>query len=164
MTETLAYTYTSRNEMNRIFSAVAIENRLEDLIDDAQTVLEIIEEATDWINQYCSMLYEESDLNNSRWVRSRCTWYACYLLSQRAGYPALFTDRIEKIESDLKDVFTQQVPIPRLPYRSNMAPAMSNVIVDDRFAVAKIRVHQPISPGGTSGRQDPAFYPVTDVP
>jgi hypothetical protein len=157
--ESLPYLYTTKQEMQRIFTVVGFNSHLEDLTSDAQTLVEIIEEATDFINQYCSFIYEEADLATSRWARSRCTWYACHLLSQRGANPGLFYDRIEKIEQDLKAVFKQQMFIPRVPTRSNMAPALSNVIVDDRHAINKIRVHQSISPGGTSGRQDISYIP-----
>lgn len=162
--ETLTYVYTSRAEMSRIASQAGIEGRLEDLIDDDQALLEIMEEATDWVNQYVAMIYNESDLANSRWVRSRATWYACYLLTQRLGNPPLFADRIDQYTEDLKSAMAQRIQIPRLPVRSGMVPAMSNVIVDDRYNIHKLRVHQSISPGGTSGRQDPSYLPFGDLP
>ena len=153
--ETLTYVYTSRAEIERIFSEGGVSLRVDDLgVDEALMLDEVIGEATDMINFYCSMNYDEIELESSYLVHRWATWMACYLLSQRRGNPSLFADKYEETIALLEEVYKHIRIIPRLATRENLTPAMSNIHIDDRFRTHKIRVHPTISTGGTYGKQD----------
>jgi hypothetical protein len=154
--ETLSQVYTTQAEIERIYSNLASSLQIDDVdIDEVSDFwTELTEDATDIINQYAESYYDPTDMVNSRWVRTRASWVGCYLLSQRRGNPSLFADRFEIIIDELQRVYRGDLIIPRLPTREDMTPAMSNVVIDDRFRVHKIRVHPTISTGGTSGKQD----------
>ena len=150
----LAYVYTSEAEIKRILSNSGFDLRLDDLSNDLDTVTDLINEASDLVNFYCGLHYDESDLETSTLVRRWATWIACYLLSQRRGNPAIFSDRMGEVLALLEEVSRHDRVIPRLPTRENLTPAMSNVHIDDKFRTHKIRVHPTISTGGTYGQQD----------
>lgn len=159
MPEALQYTYTSQAEIEFAWSSIGVTLRIDDLSGTQlrDFWLDLIAEATDIVNQYCLHYYSESDLNNSRWVRSRCKWIGAYLLSQRRGNPAVFRERYEEVISDLEKVYNGSISIPRLPTSSDMTPALSNLVVDPTFLHKQLRVHPNISTGGTSARQDLSY-------
>lgn len=171
MTESAPTLYTSRSEIESIFSIMGVNTRVDDdhteAVDTAWGIKcagasiteesyldDIIEEATDYMNQYLLGFYKSTDLANSRWVRRRCSYIACYFLSQRRGNPAQFTTRFEEITAELgmlaRGPGANGNPlIPRVPLRSDNRPSHSNISIDDRFPYSKIRVQRPTS----SGRQ-----------
>lgn len=156
MPTALSYLYTTKAECLRRYGDVGLKSIVQDLgaSDTVEFWTELTSEATDVINTYCLVFYNAADLYNSRWVRSRATWIGCYLLSQRRGNPAQFIPRYQEIMEELLMVMEGRLMIPGLATSNDFAPAMSNLQVDDRFAVSKIRVEQIISTGGTSSRQN----------
>jgi len=153
-TSSLSYAYTSEAEIKRVISTSGFDLRVDDLADTLDAITDIVEEATDMVNFYCGLHYNESDLETSPLVRRWTTWVACYLLSQRRGNPAIFADRMGEVLALLEEVSRHDRIIPRLPTREDLTPAMSNVHIDDKFRTHKIRVHPTISTGGTYGKQD----------
>ena len=67
---------------------------------------------------------------------------------------ALFIEKYDETIKLLEEVYKFNRIIPRIPTREDLTPAMSNMHVDDRFRVHKLRVHPTISTGGTYGKQD----------
>lgn len=134
------------------------------LEEDNQMWVELIEEATDFVNQYAIWRYDAEDMVNSRWVRSRATDILAYLLSQRRANPALATyeTRFRDIEAELQRVEKGMLKIPRLPISGDLTPAMSNIKIDDRFRTKKARVQQSTSVGGGHPNQDQAIEIPTD--
>ena len=153
-TSTLYSAYTSEAEIKRILSTPGFDLRVDDLANTLEVITDVVEEATDLVNFYCALNYNESDLETSPLVRRWATWIACYLLSQSRGNPALFVDRMGEVLALLEEVSKHDRIIPRLPTREDLTPAMSNVHIDDKFRTHKIRVHHTISTGGTYGKQD----------
>ncbi len=153
--EVLTHVYTSQAEIERLFSVEGIESVTSDLFGDNRATFwtEIIEYATDYVNGFLWLYHEEADLADSRWVRSRTTVVGAYLVSQRRGQTALFQDLFDLTTDELERV-NETRPVPRLATRSDFSPAMSNIVIDDRFRVAKIRVHSTISTGGVSSKQN----------
>lgn len=158
MVETLANVYTTQAEIVNVYSQAGFDFTLDDLSGATltQAILEFTEDATDIINQHAAIRYEESDMENSRWVRSRASWIAAYLFSQRRGNPTPdpFANRFEMIMDELREVRNDNLDIPRLGTKSNFIPSISNFEIDDRFGVRKIRVQPQISSGGTYSEQD----------
>ncbi len=155
--ETLQYVYSSQELMERLYSTVAVLLRLDDNDDgtiDTGLLQDVIDTATDKINQYLLPLYEAAAAELNLWVRRRATIIACWYLSQRRGNPAQFQSMYEEVIEELKAVNAMKLFIPRLPLSSNLAPGVSNYRVDDRYIVQKTRVQMAISTGGRSTRQD----------
>lgn len=149
------YIYTSRDEMERILSQIGVNLRIDDLdVAGSEGALESFYiDATLTIDTYVQHYYEPQDLYSSYWVRLRASWLACYYLSQRRGNPALFQLRYNQILEELERVQLGELVIPGLPTRFDLTPAMSNIVIDERFTIDKIRVHPSISTGGVSSRQ-----------
>lgn len=158
MVEVLTNVYTSEAEIVNVLSQLGLDFTLDDLVEPTltQAKLEFIEDATDLINQFAALRYLEADMVNSRWVRSRASWLAAYLFTQRRGNPApgSVADRHERIMDELRDVREENIDIPRLATRGNFVPSISNYKIDDRFTKRKVRVETEISSGGTYPEQD----------
>lgn len=157
--ETILYPFTTRDEIERLFGEKAVKLRQEDLQGGDLTLYwtDLIADATTKMQAYLEMYYEPADLANSRWVRVRATWIGAFLLSQRRGNPAQYLSRYQEIMEELQAIAAGILQVPGLPTRADFTPAMNNLIVDDRYALAKLRVHDPISTGGTSGRLHSSF-------
>lgn len=148
--------HTTRAEMALLFGRSGVNLRVADY-DSADDILDfIIDDATSTIDQYASQLYAVADLTTSTWVRIRCTWIACYLLSQRLGNPSLFYSRYEQIINELQEVRDGLLPIPLLSTTEDMVPSMSNIEHDPRFREKTLRVEREVSTGDSSSKQDTA--------
>lgn len=147
-------TYTTQEEMERLFGSTAIDLRTDDEADPSQAITDAIYDATLQINTYCQGRYDPTYMAQSQWVRRNATYLACYFLSKRRGNPEQYEGDYDRIMSQLQAVANGQIIIPNLQVRSDFTPSMSNLRVDDRFSVNKIRVESTISTGGSSGRQD----------
>lgn len=158
MVETLAFTYTSQAEVEKVYSQAGLDFSLDDLAgaDLTQGIKEFLEDATDFVNQFAGDRYEEADMNESRWVRSRASWIAAYLFSQRRGNPPpeAFANRFDMIRDELEQVKADNLNIPRLGTKSNFLPSISNYTIDDRHPIRKVRVQTDISSGGLYSEQD----------
>ena len=154
--ETLSYVYTSQAEIGRVMSVAHATLSVD---DDEDSVAEdsvwddIVNDATDYINQYCERYYEPQDMADNLWVRRRASWVGAYFASMRRGNPGYFQARFDLVTHELEKVFSGLLQIPRLPTRADLSPAMSNYTVDHRYAVRKIRVNRDISVGGTYSNQ-----------
>jgi hypothetical protein len=155
----LTYTYTTREEIQRLYGSSGQQAIIQDLSGSniSSWYTELIADASDIINQYCLVYYHAEDLGNSRWVHTRATWIAAYLLSQRRGNPALWGGRYAEILEELRMVLAGLIQIPGLPTRSDFTPAMSNLVIDDHFQISKIRVQPFISTGGVGSNQQIAY-------
>jgi phage gp36-like protein len=166
MVEVAPPLYTDRAETEKVYSTLGINLRLDDDEDDTvdateETYLdEMIENATDVINQYALHFYTATELAESRWVRSRATWIACYLLSRRRGNSAQFVDEYNAIIAELELVRRGQFFIPRLKTYDDFLPCHSNLKIDRRYSREKIRVDSITSTGGSySGQQQEHIWP-----
>lgn len=166
MPETLPYLYTSEDELERLIRTVDKDLNLDDDGDgnaETDALDDVIDEATDVVNTYCLKFYLASDMVNNKWVRRHCTAIACWLLSQRRGNAAKMQKKYDRAIEQLERVFKGEMQIPRLPYRANMDPALSNYVVDERHPVGQIRVQPSQSVGGSYSGQptdwsDPGFH------
>jgi hypothetical protein len=152
--ETVPYLYTTQTEIEGYWSSVAAADCMDDAVAPLLTTIwdEICTAATDEANFYLLRYYQDADLANNRWVRTRTTWIACYLLSMRRANPAQFQTLYERAILDFSEV-NEARPVPRMLLNTHLTPAMSNIRVDDRFRVAKERVEPLISTGGLDVRQ-----------
>lgn len=155
----LQYVYTSRDEVQRLLSERGVQLRLDDLapLQQDEYIIELCEDASDIINEWCEVFYDYSDLYNSRWVRIRATWIAAYLLSQRRGNPAQLTQRYQDILQELEYIRWGVNDIPGLPKRGNFFPAMANLTVDPTFLLRSLRVVEQNSTNSPYARRESAL-------
>lgn len=162
MVTSLTYTYTTQAEVERLYGKKGVAEITADLGGPnlAAAWEEVIADATTTIDAYAAQIYSPIDLANSYWVRERAKWIAAFRLSQRRGNNDLFSQRYKEIIEELERVKNFDIMIPGLPTSADLTPAMSNVYVDPRFSIAKLRVHPSISTGGLGSRQDVSWnYP-----
>lgn len=159
--EILTYTYTSQAEIERLYGKDGVARIIQDLggTNIASLWVEVIADATTFIDSYAMQVYDQVYLATSYWVRTRATWIAAFRLSQRKGNNDLFAQRYDEIVEELEKVRAMSLMIPNIPMSADMSPAMSNVEVDPRYNIKKIRVQPEISTGGVSDRQDIAYEP-----
>ena len=157
MVESLPTLLTSQAEMERIFGVEAVLTRLDDDEDDVvdtERINDVMLEATDEVLMFCEGRYNTTDLIQNRWVRRAATTIAIHLLSQRRGNSDQYSTAFTRIEDRLKSIQSGQFSIPRLTTAHDERPAMSNLVIDDRYSRNKIREQVDISEGTTDGSQD----------
>ena len=134
--EVLAFTYTSQREMERIFTMLGVQLRVN---DDLNSVEDCINEATAHFDFYLSPRYDPQKIHTNQWIRRNASWYACWLLSQRKGNPKQFQSRAEAIEKELEKIRLGRFHLPRAATRSDDRPKVQNLVVDHRRHVRQDR-------------------------
>lgn len=164
-TTTLTNTYTTEDEMDRLFSVQGVDLRTEDLDtnDRAQAIIDVIEDTTETFNSYLEAYYLDTDLKNSPWVRQRATYWACYLLSKRMDNAPNFADRRREILEELQQLaagsaLSGGLRIPRLATRGEHVPRMTNQHIDQWFHQQKLRTVSFISVGQSFTNQNIAHH------
>lgn len=153
--ETIPYIYPTKAGIESIFGSVAVLLRINDEEDGTPSAGELLNlddiliEATDIANQYLAERYKVSDLANSLWVFRRCNYIACYLLSIRQGNPEQYLGKYNEILAEFQLVKDEKMSIPRIPVAYDNTPALSNIVVDRRYAQRQIRTQTSTSTGGT---------------
>ncbi len=142
-----AYTMTSKEEVTRLLSLRGVQAWSDDLsVSDAEEfMLECVYDATETVLQYVELMYDAEDLASSYWVRRRATYIAAYNYTKRRGDPGLYGEDYQRAISELELVTEGLLQIPGLARSSGMAAVMQNIVVDQRFLHAKIRVRPTIS-------------------
>jgi phage gp36-like protein len=147
-----SHTYTTQAEMDRLFSQLAREERVDDFgqgASNTNVIDDMIEDATSTIDAYVLRFYDADVLVNARWVRRRATVFACHYLSQRRGNPALFTQWIDRIMKELEMIAQGKLIIPDVASRGDGIPSVTNYLMDARFGTKKDRVDLINTTGGT---------------
>lgn len=144
--------YCDPGDIQRRLSMVAVKSRTQDPgnngpIAEAGTIEDVIWDATDIINMFCQSLYRPEDMVRSTWVNRRATDIACYLLEGRRGnIPTAAVSNWYKQALDwLEKVHMSLYEIPGIPIRATQAPAWSNVRIDQRYPLFRVRVERNIS-------------------
>lgn len=147
-TNTLAYTYVTRDDLDSLLSVLGTTDRVDDDNTGAVSAAEqgfidkAIQWATDKINFYLAMRYNPSDLSQSWMVNDWCAIVACYFLATRRGNPspASIIDLYQGAIRDLELVHSGAYEVPLTPLREVGIPAWSNIRVDVMYNRDKIRV------------------------
>ena len=149
MVESLSHTYTSLAEMKRLMTTNGATDYSTDYDTDLSTnvIADVIANATDEVNFYCLAWYQESDLENSSFIRQLATAIACHLLTQRRGEQSNYTALYERAINFLEKITSGERQVPRIPQRDNLTPCHSNHVVDHRFKKNPIRVQGESSSG-----------------
>lgn len=135
----LVHTYTSKEEIERIFEAEGVDQFLSDIVDDTEFWTELIERVTARINQYLLGLFDPADLASSVWVREKAAYIGAHFLSIRAGNPSVYSYQFEDAVTELMAAKQGDIFID-LAQAGGVRPIMQNVMHDNRFSSAPIRV------------------------
>ena len=154
--ETLTYTYTSQDEIERFLSQDGVDARTDDLANADDWWDDLIAMATDKVNFYCERWYDPEDMASNRWIRNHATVLGAFYLSLRRADPGIYHDLYQLYVAELEEVHSGRMQVPRLPQRGDLVPSMSNLEIDERYPHRKIRVDPTTSVGQSSGRQFPA--------
>jgi len=152
--------YTTRAEVESVLGQVGVNLRVDDdddgVVDNAEEVLldDAIWEATDLINESALHHYTEEVLETSAWVRRRASYIAAHIIGRRRGNATIFCDEMDQIKIDLRAIQQGTLNIPRMAKRADFSPRMSNQVVDQNYAKAKIRVDRQTSVGPDDEQQD----------
>jgi phage gp36-like protein len=144
--------YCDHGDINRRLSNEGTKLRTQDYGDsptggEMGAVDDAIWDATETINYYCFTHYEPGHLKTSGWINRRAVDLAVYLLSIRRGNTP--TASMEKLYKQaimwLEGVHSAKYEVPGIPVRATQAPAFSNVRIDQRYPVQRIRVETVLS-------------------
>lgn len=153
---------TSEDEMISLAGEAYRDLRLDDLSsDDADThITTVISEATDMVMSRLTSRYTEANLTNSKLVRRWATIIALYFLSQRRDNSAQYVSEYERVMEELDRVLKNEITIPGASTRADLTPSVANFQMDERHVIAKQRVLDTLSTGGTkSDRFSAEVYP-----
>lgn len=158
-TSTLVY-YCDPGDIQRKLSIEGVTLRTKDYGNNSASgeigsIEDAIWDATEIINFYCFTHYEPGSLAKSLWINRRATEIACYILCKRKGNipsGSISADYKQAIDW-LEKVHAGLYELPNVPYRHTLAPAFSNVRIDQRYPTFRIRVEQVLSD------RSPAPYP-----
>lgn len=138
--------YTSRAEMESIWSTLGVDNRLDDdddgLVGSAEEddLLRVMEEATDEVNGYLGGTYSLVTLGEVRRIRRMASYLACHFLSERRGNLPSYCQKVEDIRETLQRIRDGKIVLPGVPKAHEFLPGVSNYTVDRRHGHQKLRV------------------------
>lgn len=155
----LQYTYTTEEEMVRLFGHLGSESFIDDIsASDSEYWTELIESVTGTINQYLAGVYDPVDLAQSPWVRRRATYLAAHEHSIRKGNPGIYNTNKDEILAELIDAKEGNIFIG-VAMSAGIRPVMQNVMHDNRFLYNSIRVLNVSSNRNFSGQNDSYIRP-----
>ena len=141
------YSFTSREEIERLYSTLAVNLRIDDLSDADQSNVfnDLVNAASSTVASFTLRYYNNADLVNSSWVRRRATIIGAYYLSMRRANGTQFGLEYQRVIEELEKFLSPNPPfIPDdagglVPLRSAAIPTVSRQIVDDRYRSDKLR-------------------------
>ncbi len=151
--------YTSRVEMERVFSKEGVNFRVDDDLDSVVSVdeelilVDAMAEGTDLVNAFALHRYEPFELMQSRIVRRMASYFACNALSMHRGNSPQFETKCLYYEKFLVDVKNNTQTIGDAKPRAQMGMAMSNVALNRNFYSQPLRVDRRTSIGADNGHE-----------
>lgn len=152
--------WTSRSEIESIWSALGVTLRLDDNDDAANTGNETnmlddaIDEATETARALLMHRYADAEMDASPWVRRRVSYLAANILSIRRGNPAQFESKATAVIKELRAVRDGLDFVPDAVPLKDFGPSGTNISVDWRFNRSQLRADPQTATGGTSGNLD----------
>lgn len=150
----LTYQYTSESEIVDLASRFAVDTRLDDNDDETVTSTElarlttnIVNYATSEINLFVGERYTMAALAESWFIHHAATVRGAIFLCQRRfnSVPESLEDEWVRIERLLQRIHDHKLSLADIPELESDQPIMSNVTIDDRYRVRRIRVIRPTS-------------------
>lgn len=161
--------YCSQTDIETVFSyhgvLFAVDDDRNATIDasnddarvEADYIANCVKRATVRINQYVAQLYDLTTLPSNEWTKWCCAVFSALYLARRRGAraPESLEQEADEYLEFLKEVKNGDSLIPKNTNESsdavllvsNAGMTMSNLNVDQRFAVAKVRVVAKTSSG-----------------
>lgn len=144
------YNFTSRQEIENLYSTVGVELRLDDMdsLDADSHMDDIVVAATQTVASYTLRFYANEAIYNTQWVRRRATIIGAYYLSMRRANGTQFNAEYQRIMEELQMFLKYPHPmIPGndgypAPVRTSNIPTASAYIVDDRNRRRKLRTNK----------------------
>ena len=152
---------TNEDRIQRLYGELGLGNILDDVssLTEDHVIDQFISDAEQTINVRIGRFFSPSNLANSDWACSRATWIAAYLISKRRGNEHYFESLYEMALRELDAMATGEIPpIADIPLRTDTLPSMSNLVVDDRFYSAKLRVKPFVSVGSSSPNRHESYF------
>ena len=153
------YGFTDEAKIAGIYGQQGVDYILDDVSapQDGYVLNQIIRDAEQTVIVRLPM-FAPADLAGNDWVESRTTWIAAHLLSKRRGNEHYFEDLYDSALRELEAIATGEIAPPvEIPLRDNTYPAMSNIMINEKFNVTKVRVRSLDSVGGSKGFQHHAY-------
>ena len=152
---------TSRDRIVRLYGSLGLNNILDDVVGATEDAVidQFIVDAEQTIAVRIGRFFTNTSLAQSEWIRSRATWIASYLISKRRGNEHYFESLYMQALNELDAMATGEIPpIADIPMRSDLTPSMSNLVVDDRFYSAKLRVKPFVSVGSANPERHESYF------
>lgn len=149
--------YSSRMEVESIFSVMGVDVRLDDDDDgvvsppgtgpnapdeEEDRLTHAIAEATDLVNGYLAQHYSPTNLALVRRVRRWTSWIAAHILSRRRANPGLFCDEYERALEEMQLILEGKQILFGVPKSGQHMPMMSNFVINRNFRTQPQRVDQ----------------------
>lgn len=165
---TTAAPYCSENEIISVLSESGIDYSADDNRSgeaegrEASFVAEAIQRAEVRINQYLMQRYDLTTMPGNKWIKWCCATFAGVFLMRRRGEtaPDGLINQAMEYETWLHNVWVNNALIPTDAEDTNTAQLlhqnsgimMSNLAIDQRFRVSKVRSVPRISTGPQSSK------------
>jgi len=156
MPESLAYTYTTQAEMEKVVGKATFMNLVDpdgDRYEDTTIVDGLCYDATDEMNFFCAHRYDPEDMANNAWVRRTASWLGCYFATALGGNPEHFQAQAERVLQRLQLIHDGSHQIPRLALRADLTPSMSNLRIEPWHSDSPVRVTATDIVGGSYSEQ-----------
>lgn len=151
--------YCTRTDVEGLLSAIGVLSRLDDdqsgadEVDEAARMTQAISYASERIDFYCAVHYDQASLASSwlvnDWATTIAAWWLCVRRgaapSEAVGELYHGSDGHGGVMGDLKAIREKKMTIPYIGQRHVDWPAWSNITVDPRFRVRQIRTQRVIS-------------------
>lgn len=146
--------YTSMDDVNALLSEEGVGARLDDdqtgtvtVAEEARLTTYAVNYATTKVNDYALGRYAADDLDSSWTVNEWATIIAARWLCSRRGNPVpkSLQDMFEETMAELRMLRDKQYDLQDIAERTSTAPRWSNVRVDVRYRLRRIRKQRPIS-------------------
>lgn len=145
--------YTSKPEIESIFSAAGVRWRIDDDRDNQASspeltfLTDVVQDASQYVQMQLQRWYSDAQCAASMWVRRQASLYAAHLLSLRRGNPGQFRDAVTALQATFDKIQMGWLRVPDIVPAENLGPAMSSYVVDQRWGLRQIRVVEPASSG-----------------
>jgi len=159
--------YCTADELRRqisYYGLVSWSDHAQDGVEDDAVITDAIQEASQEIDMYATQRYSNvsigsaPSLADSPLVRRWAVTLACYFLSMKRGNPppeSLLNQAerlLDPINGILVRVATGKLQLPGVPLRGDLFPAWSNLAVDRRWPISKVRVTEANSSDAKTSR------------
>jgi hypothetical protein len=150
--------FTTQAAIEMILSEDSSDDYVSDLTGADLTAMwtSILQETDSTIYMYLNDLYDPATLSGNYWLQEKGKWIGAYLLTKRRGNPAYFVAMYDEVLEMLQAIRDGKLKLPAndgsmLAMSSANAPAMLNVIMDDRSKLMPVRIDTINSSGDTAG-------------